>query len=58
MILPGKHEVITLDAWISILRRTDYPHSDDPQNKAKLWQVPINFNGRKLFSYTKAIIIP
>ena len=44
--------------WISILRRTDYPHSDDPQNKAKLWQVPINFNGRKLFSRTKVIIIP
>ena len=48
----------SFETWISILRRTDYPHSDDPQNKAKLWQVPINFKGRKLFSRTKVIIIP
>ena len=39
-------------------RRTDYLHSNEPQNKAKFWQVPINFKGRKLFSRTKVIIIP
>ena len=56
--IKNARKVFWVYSWISILRRTDYPNLDNTRNKAKLWQLLINFKGRKLFSRTKVIIIP